>query len=107
MSKNVKIFEVQNITKNFGGTQALKGVSFRLSKGEIVGLIGENGAGKSTLLKIIQGVQPQTSGEMFLHGKVFRPKNPLDANRSGVGMVFQEQNLVTTLSVGQNIFFGR
>ena len=107
MSKKRKIFEVQNITKNFGGTQALKGVSFRLSKGEIVGLIGENGAGKSTLLKIIQGVQPQTSGEMFLHGKVFRPKNPLDANRSGVGMVFQEQNLVTTLSVGQNIFLGR
>lgn len=101
------IFEVKDVKKTFGGTRALKGVSLQMRRGEIVGLIGENGAGKSTLLKIIQGVQPQSSGEMRLHGKPFKPRNPLDANKAGVGMVFQEQNLIANLTVGQNIFFAR
>lgn len=101
------IFEVRDMKKTFGGTQALKGVSLKMKRGEIVGLIGENGAGKSTLLKIIQGVQPQTSGEMWLHKKPFKPRNPLEANKAGVGMVFQEQNLIANLTVGQNIFFAR
>lgn len=101
------IFKVKNIHKTFGGTQALKGVNLKMKRGEIVGLIGENGAGKSTLLKIIQGVQLQSKGEMWLHGEPFAPHNPMDANRAGVGMVFQEQNLIVNLTVGQNIFFAR
>lgn len=100
------LFSAKNITKSFHGTKALKGVDLDVYEGEVVGLIGENGAGKSTFLKIIIGVQPQTSGEMIMHGKPFAPKNPLEANARGVGMVYQEQSLITTLSVGQNIFFG-
>ena len=100
------LFSAKDITKTFGGTQALKGVELEIHPGEIVGLVGENGAGKSTLLKIIIGAQPQTSGTMSFHGAPYEPKTPMDANKAGVGMVFQEQSLIVTLNVAQNIFFG-
>ena len=100
------LFSAKDITKTFGGTQALKGVELEIPPGEIVGLVGENGAGKSTLLKIIIGAQPQTSGTMSFHGAPYEPKTPMDANKAGVGMVFQEQSLIVTLNVAQNIFFG-
>lgn len=100
------LFSAKNITKSFYGTQALKGVDLDVYEGEVVGLIGENGAGKSTLLKIIIGVQPQTSGEMSMHGKPYAPADPMDANKEGIGMVFQEQSLIVNLTVGQNLFFG-
>ena len=100
------VFSAKGITKVFGGTHALKGVELEVKPGEIVGLVGENGAGKSTLLKIIIGAQPQTDGTMMLHGKPYEPKNPMDANKAGIGMVFQEQSLIVNLNVAQNIFFG-
>lgn len=100
------LFEVKNISKDFSGNPALKSVNMTINCGEIIGLVGENGAGKSTLLKIIMGVQPQSSGEMFFEGKPYAPKTPKDANKNGVGMVFQEQSLTVNLTVGQNIFFG-
>jgi ribose transport system ATP-binding protein len=100
------LFKINDVSKSFHGTQALKGVSMEINAGEIIGLIGENGAGKSTLLKIIMGVQPQTTGEMYTKGRVYAPKNPKEANALGVGMVFQEQSLIVNLTVGQNIFFG-
>lgn len=106
MSDKKLLFSAKNITKSFHGTQALKGVVLDVYEGEVIGLIGENGAGKSTLMKIIIGVQPQTSGEMSLRGIPFKPHDPLEANSQGIGMVYQEQSLITTLSVGQNIFFG-
>ena len=105
MKKNL-LFSAKDIAKSFHGTKALKGVDLDVYEGEVIGLIGENGAGKSTLLKIIIGVQPQTSGTMTMHGEEFMPKTPLEANAKGVGMVYQEQSLITNLSVGQNIFFG-
>jgi ribose transport system ATP-binding protein len=105
MEKKV-LFSAKDISKSFHGTQALKGVDLEVREGEVVGLIGENGAGKSTLLKIIIGVQPPSSGEMTMHGKPYAPKTPMDANKQGIGMVFQEQSLITNLTVGQNIFFG-
>lgn len=104
--ENEILFEVKNVSKNFGGNAALKSVNMTVHCGEIVGLVGENGAGKSTLLKIIMGVQPASSGEMFLQGQPYAPKTPREANENGVGMVFQEQSLITNLTVGQNIFFG-
>ena len=107
MAEKKLLFSARNITKSFHGTQALKGVDLDVNEGEVVGLIGENGAGKSTFMKIIIGVQPQSSGEMFLHGKEFKPHDPLLANAAGIGMVYQEQSLITNLTVGQNIFFGK
>jgi ribose transport system ATP-binding protein len=104
--KEELLFSAKNIKKSFHSTQALKGVDFEINKGEVVGLIGENGAGKSTLLKVIIGTEAPSAGEMFIKGEKFAPKTPMDANQHGIGMVFQEQSLITNLSVGQNIFFG-
>ena len=100
------LFCAKNIEKHYAATHALKGVELEVREGEIVGLIGENGAGKSTLLKIIIGAETATSGEMTMYGKPYNPRDPMDANAHGVGMVFQEQSLIVSLSVGQNIFFG-
>jgi ribose transport system ATP-binding protein len=100
------LFSAKEITKSFHGTQALKGVDLEVYEGEVIGLIGENGAGKSTLLKIIIGAQPQSTGEMTMHGEAYAPKDPMEANKKGIGMVFQEQSLIVNLTVGQNIFFG-
>jgi ribose transport system ATP-binding protein len=103
---NKILFKVENVSKYFPGTKALQSVSMDVREGEIVGLVGENGAGKSTLLKIMIGVQPPTDGSMQMRGAPYEPKNPKDGNAMGVGMVFQEQSLVSNLTVGQNIFFG-
>ena len=101
------IFVADNITKKYPGTVALENVSAEIFAGEIVGLIGENGAGKSTLLKIMMGNEQPTEGSMTMGGKPYAPRTPIDANRMGVGMVFQEQSLIQNLTVGQNIFFGQ
>ncbi len=106
MEQRTPLFCAKDITKTFSGTQALKGVDLVVYPGEIVGLVGENGAGKSTLLKIIIGAQPPTSGRMEMHGKPYQPHTPMDGNRAGLGMVFQEQSLIVNLNVAQNIFFG-
>lgn len=100
------LFRADNISKQYPGTAALKGVSMDIREGEVVGLVGENGAGKSTFLKIIVGVESQSSGTMTMNGKNYSPSSPKDANGMGVGMVFQEQSLLTNLTVGQNIFLG-
>jgi ribose transport system ATP-binding protein len=100
------LFKASGIEKHYAATHALKGVELEVREGEIVGLVGENGAGKSTLLKIIIGAEYATGGSMTMHGVPYAPRNPMDANARGVGMVFQEQSLIVSLSVGQNIFFG-
>lgn len=100
------LFKADNISKIYPGTKALQGVTMEINEGEVVGLVGENGAGKSTLLKIIMGVEPPTTGTMQMRGKQYAPGNPKEANRLGIGMVFQEQSLFANLTVGQNIFLG-
>jgi ribose transport system ATP-binding protein len=100
------LFSAEGVDKHYAATHALKGVELQVNEGEIVGLVGENGAGKSTLLKIIIGAETKSSGTMTMHGVPYEPKNPMDANHHGVGMVFQEQSLIVSLTVGQNIFFG-
>lgn len=93
------VFECKSIRKQFDSTVALNEVDMVIRSGEIIGLIGENGAGKSTLLKIIMGFQPQTSGIMYIHGKVYAPAKTTDANKAGIGMVYQEQSLLTIAAV--------
>jgi ribose transport system ATP-binding protein len=101
---NNLILEVKDIAKNFFGVPALKNVSFKLSKGNILGLIGENGAGKSTLMNIIGGVIPFDNGEMILNSKKYVPQNPADATKEGIAFIHQELNLFTNLSIEENIF---
>jgi ribose transport system ATP-binding protein len=94
------------VDKRFPGVHALKDVSIEISRGEVVGLIGENGAGKSTLMKILSGVYQPDSGDILIAGKPTRLANAADANSKGIGMVFQEQSLLTNLTVGENIYLG-
>jgi ribose transport system ATP-binding protein len=94
------------VDKRFPGVHALKGVSIEIKRGEVVGLIGENGAGKSTLMKILSGVYQPDSGEISVGGRPTRFASAADANRQGIGMVFQEQSLLTNLTVGENIYLG-
>lgn len=94
------------VNKRFPGVHALKNVSIDIRPGEVVGLIGENGAGKSTLMKILSGVYKPDSGEIRIAGEAAELVDAADANRKGIGMVFQEQSLLTNLSVGENIYLG-
>jgi ribose transport system ATP-binding protein len=94
------------VDKSFPGVHALKRVSIEIGQGEVVGLIGENGAGKSTLMKILSGVYQPDSGKILIAGKPTRLLDAADANSKGVGMVFQEQSLLTNLTVGENIYLG-
>lgn len=102
-----RLFETHNIGKTYGDNTVLQGINMHIDRGEIIGLIGENGAGKSTLLKIISGVEEPSAGTMEMNGQPFRASSMLDANRKGVGMVFQEQSLINNLTVAQNIYLGR
>jgi ribose transport system ATP-binding protein len=97
---------VVNVEKRFPGVHALRNVSIEIGRGEVVGLIGENGAGKSTLMKILSGVYQPDSGEIRIAGNAVALENAADANRKGIGMVFQEQSLLPNLTVGENIYLG-
>ena len=101
------LFKTNNIGKTYGTNTVLQGINVEINRGEIIGLIGENGAGKSTLLKIIAGVEKPSEGTMEMNGQAFQAQSMLDANRHGIGMVFQEQSLINNLSVAQNIYLGR
>ncbi len=100
------ILELKEITKAFGGVEALRGVDFALYAGEIHGLVGENGAGKSTLMKIIAGVHPEFSGRFVLDGRHTRFRRASDAHAAGVAMVHQELSVAPDLSVAENVFLG-
>jgi len=100
------LIEMRNVTKEYRGVPAVRNVSFSLRQGEIQALLGENGAGKSTLTKMMAGVTPPTSGEMLLDGKPTLFANPAEALRNGVNMVFQENSLVPSMTVAQNLYLG-
>src|SRR5215472_15585670 len=97
---------MRGIEKSFPGVRALDGVSFTLNAGEVHALVGENGAGKSTLMKILAGAQPADSGEILIDGKVAHIDSPRAAENLGIGMIYQEFNLVPALNAVDNIVLG-
>ncbi len=99
-------FEMRGVRKAFGGTVALDGVDLAVRSGDVCALIGQNGAGKSTLMSILAGVVAPDAGSMMLNGKPFAPKNPGDARRAGVAMIYQELSLAPHLTVMDNIALG-
>jgi ABC-type sugar transport system ATPase subunit len=101
------LLRLQRLDKWYGEIHALKGVSLELSPGEVVGLIGDNGAGKSTLIKIISGVIPRSSGEIFWKGQGVRLGSVRDARELGIETVHQDRAVVGNMSVARNIFLGR
>ncbi len=101
------ILEVLDVRKSFGAIEAVKGVSFTVDRGEIVGLVGDNGAGKSTLVKVISGVHSPTSGEVRIDGEPAMFSHPSDARRAGIETVYQDLALCDNLDVAGNFFLGR
>jgi ribose transport system ATP-binding protein len=98
---------MRGVTKSFGATRALDGVSLGVAAGEVLALIGENGAGKSTLMKILSGAYRPDSGTMTLAGEPYAPRGPRDARARGVAMIYQELALATHLTVEANIMLGQ
>jgi len=101
------LLELRGVTKRFRGVTALDGVDFSVRAGEIHALLGENGAGKSTLIKVLTGVHAPDAGTFALAGRPIAPDSPKAAERLGLSTVYQEVNLVPSLSVAENIALGR
>jgi len=100
------LLELKGATKEFRGVSAIKNINFELRQGELHAILGENGAGKSTLTKVLAGVYQLTSGTMLFDGQPLVLQSPLDARHRGIAMVFQETNLVPSMTVAQNIYLG-
>ena len=100
------VIDIKNMHKVFPGVHALRGVNLELMPGEVHALVGENGAGKSTLIKIISGLYDY-DGTYLIDGQPAKIFNTLDAIRKGISVIYQELNVVPSLSIAENIFFGR
>src|SRR5271166_3797244 len=101
------ILEMLNISKAFGGVEALRDVSFSCRKGKVHALLGENGAGKSTLIKILAGAYQADSGEVVFKGQRYAGFTAREAIATGISIIYQELNLVQLMTVAENIFLGR
>lgn len=101
------IVSMKQIQKRFPGVHALDDAELTLKKGEVLGLVGENGAGKSTLMKILTGIYERDSGTVLVRGKEVHYQKPSDAIEDGISMIHQELNLMSHLTVSDNIFIGR
>ena len=100
--------QVENISKTFGITKALKNVSFNINKGEVHALIGENGSGKSTLTNMLCGIYKMDPGcgKFVLDGEEIHSRNQVDANNHGISIIVQELGTLSGLTVAENIFLG-
>ena len=112
MNDNKDFLTLENITKDFSGTQVLQGVNFSLKRGEIIGLVGENGAGKTTLMSILFGMPVINDtggygGRILIEGNEVKFKSPFDALDAGIGMVHQEFSLIPGFSATENIMLNR
>lgn len=104
MEQSTYLLEMKNITKIFPGVRALDNVSFNLKPGEVHILLGENGAGKSTLMKVLAGAYTPDGGELYVGDKQVTQFSPITAQKLGIGIIYQEFNLIPYLSVAENIF---
>ena len=101
------LIALRGVHKRFPGVHALRDVDFEIRSGEVHGLVGENGAGKSTLIKIIAGAYTLDEGSLQVAGQAVHFTHPRQAQDAGLVVVYQELELVSSLSVAENIFFGR
>src|SRR4051812_23975222 len=100
---NQPVLSVRDIEKSFGGIRAVRGVSFNVQKGEILGLIGPNGSGKSTLFNCILGQLELDSGQVHVNGREVSGIRPSELNKLGVGRTFQQLSVFPQMSVFDNI----
>jgi ribose transport system ATP-binding protein len=101
------ILSIKDVSKSFPGVRALNKVSIDVRRGMVHGIVGENGAGKSTLMKILSGVYQKDSGTVVFDGQTIEHTTPHESMKSGLAIIYQELNLVNTMSVGENVFLGR
>jgi ABC-type sugar transport system ATPase subunit len=101
------LLELRDASKAFGYVVALQNASLSAYAGEVVALVGDNGAGKSTLVKVLSGIHPMDSGELYIDGKLASIGNPRDAQDLGISTVFQDLALVEALDVAANIYLGK
>ena len=102
MTKTTPLLRARGIVKHFGGVKALRGVDVDVFAGEVHAVMGENGAGKSTFGKIIAGAIGATAGEIEFDGRPVQICNPIDAQRLGIAIIFQELDLFPHLSIAEN-----
>ncbi len=107
MSDAAPILSVRDVTKWFGGVQALNKVSLDVYPGEVVALAGDNGAGKSTVIKTVSGVFGRDGGDILLDGRSVSFSTPQEARDAGIETIYQDLSLADNLSIGANIFLGR
>ena len=103
----MSLLELKDVRKNFGAIEALRGVTFSVKAGEVVGLVGDNGAGKSTLMKTITGVYRPDSGSIRFDGASLAEKDPRGIREAGIEMIYQDLALARMRDVASNIFLGR
>lgn len=101
------ILKINDIVKRYPGVLALDGVSMEFKEGEVHSIMGENGAGKSTLIKIISGAIKPDEGTIEICGDKFDYMTPMLSKKNGIGIIYQELNLVPSMSVVENIFLGQ
>lgn len=100
------ILDVKNLTRYFGGIAAVNDVSFRVNKGEILGLIGPNGAGKSTTFNLISGFYKLSTGEIYYKNKNITNKSPEYLRKQGLVRTFQHNILFNEMTAYENIYLG-
>lgn len=101
------VLELRGISKEFPGVKALSDVNMTIERGKVHAIMGENGAGKSTLMKILTGVYTKDAGEILIDGHPVNIKNPNEARRLGISIIYQEMAQVPLMTVAQNIFLGK
>lgn len=101
------ILSINNLYKNFGPVEVIKGLDFTLEKGEVRALLGANGAGKSTLIKIICGALNRSEGDIFLKGEPLEISTPLEGLEHGISVIHQELSVIPQMTVLDNFFLGR
>src|ERR687894_412770 len=106
-SGGTPLLEMRGIRKSFVGVEVLHGVDLDLNEGEIHAIVGENGAGKSTLMKTLAGVHAPDEGTIRIDGQEVSFHHPAAAQAAGVGIVYQEFNLLPDRNVAENVFIGR
>ena len=102
-----KILELQEMVKTFPGVKALNGANLNLYEGRVMALLGENGAGKSTLIKVMTGICKRDSGKMTLYEEDVEFQGPRESQNAGIAIIHQELNLISNLTIAENIFLGR
>ena len=106
MDSSDHILEVKNISKNFGGLQAVNRFSFSVAKGQIFSIIGPNGAGKTTVINLVTGVYPAASGEIYFKGSKLNNKNPYQVAYMGIARTFQNIQVFHNMTVRENVMVG-